>query len=801
MLSMDKNKKFCHELAKVESEEDLVKIIKKYGYWDKKYWRNYGDIENNMSIISNQQAKPIPALAELLVNCGDTVLTKEILLAGIDPEGKNAPKNMKEAVEKMFNIKDGDLSNLSTHDRAILAEKIKLIATGSKSNPNYIVVDDGEGQAPENFDKTFLSLNKSNKLKIPFVQGKYNMGSGGVLSFCEFKLIISKKDPKLRTTESDKWGFTIIRKEAPSNGNKSSIYTYLAPNNNVLTFSANKLNILPKVKRVPHSIMSSGTFIKLYNYKLVEKSQVTFGFYNSLSLFLCSPPLPIKIIDSRKYKSDSPFAYINGLTIRLKEDKKNNVENNFPSSASINVSNVTIPITIYALKEGKHEKYKNDESILYTVNGQTQGVSNTAFMTRKSVGMSYMSNSILLTVDFTNCGGEAMENMFMGSRDRLKETEFSKQVRNEIAIIINKHAGLRELQNKRSKLATEKSIKNSSINTMKKLMKMKTMSKLFKSGTQISNPFNLNNVKEKTHFIGKTYPSFFKILKDFKKCPINKRFRIQFQTDVDNDYLDSNRGVFKLYYNKYEQEHSINLYNGIATLNVELPDNVNINDKISYTTLLKDNKTGEFFINRFNVFVENPEKKSPGGTGTRKTPSGNEHGGKNKNASKLNPPTINIVRKIDWDTHGFTEKSILKVRGSEEDGFNFFINIDNKYILSGLKGKDKIRAMIDIEKYKEILTIFGIGYLFDYVEKEDEDADEDIFKTISKNAEIQAPFLSSIIESLNQPEILEHKSKPKIEEQTKLSKLKEPKIEEQTKLNSNSYDDMVKQKFFEKKTF
>ena len=108
---------------------------------------------------------------------------KECLLNGIDPKSKDAPNDMAQAVEKFFHIKNGDFSEVDGSDRRDLARNIQVIATGDKQIPDITVVDDGEGQNPSDFPNTFLSIAKNNKVGIPFVQGKYNMGSTGAVTF------------------------------------------------------------------------------------------------------------------------------------------------------------------------------------------------------------------------------------------------------------------------------------------------------------------------------------------------------------------------------------------------------------------------------------------------------------------------------------------------------------------------------------------------------------------------------------------------------------------------------------------
>ena len=52
--------------------------------------------------------------------------------------------------------------------------------------------------------------------------------------------------------------------------------------------------------------------------------------------------------------------------------------------------------TIYAFKKGRAKTYRNDEGIVFTLNGQTHGHLTPDFFHRKSVGLSYLSDSLLV---------------------------------------------------------------------------------------------------------------------------------------------------------------------------------------------------------------------------------------------------------------------------------------------------------------------------------------------------------------------------------------------------------------------
>ena len=184
-------KHLCMALTKAETEEKIFQILEKTGDWDDPdAWRYYGDYENNYNVIGNQMSRPDAALVEKLVNSIDARLMNECLVRGIDPESEAAPQSIREAVSQFFEDNPdspiaGLISEWPTEKRLEIARYISLSATGQKppNDPSFSIADSGEGQVPKNMPLTLLSLNRDNKLRIPFVQGKFNMGGTGVLKF------------------------------------------------------------------------------------------------------------------------------------------------------------------------------------------------------------------------------------------------------------------------------------------------------------------------------------------------------------------------------------------------------------------------------------------------------------------------------------------------------------------------------------------------------------------------------------------------------------------------------------------
>ena len=181
---------------------------------------------------------------------------------------------------------------------------------------------------------TFLSLSKSNKLRINFVQGKFNMGGTGVFQFAghnNLQLIVSKRDQEIAKTESDEtkefWGFTIVRREDPKEGRRSSAWTYLTVDGKIPMFKAESLPLLPGPYPKPYEqMMKWGTLIKLYDYKMPGglKTNVVFDLYNRICLLLPKVALPMRFFERRTgYTGHTLETTMSGLLVRLFEDTTN----------------------------------------------------------------------------------------------------------------------------------------------------------------------------------------------------------------------------------------------------------------------------------------------------------------------------------------------------------------------------------------------------------------------------------------------------------------------------------------------
>ena len=359
-LDNNQTRELFLKLLHADFETEIIDILTQAGYWgNRSAWRLFGDNENNYSTIGNQQAKPEAALVEKVVNSVDAKLMLECLLRGINPEGPKAPKAVRQAVAVFFEDNPrpedplaGKISEWTDSRRREVAQGITFAATGARAqagNPSFTICDNGEGQTPDRMPETLLSINKSNKLRIPFVQGKFNMGGTGVLKFCgrhNIQLILSRRNPTIANRdlrdESDlQCGFTVVRREEPEGNRRSSVFTYLAPfeadsnprGGGVLRFNADNLALFPEGNDAYVRTTEWGTLIKLYEYHAIgSKGHILLpdGMLGRMDLLLPEVALPIRLHECRKGwgggHAGSWANTLNGLVVRLNDDKKQNLE-------------------------------------------------------------------------------------------------------------------------------------------------------------------------------------------------------------------------------------------------------------------------------------------------------------------------------------------------------------------------------------------------------------------------------------------------------------------------------------------
>jgi len=426
-----------------------------------------------------------------------------------------------------------------------------LVATGAKKNPNYTIIDRGEGQHSNRFPDTFLSLLRRNKSGIPFVQGKFNMGGTGVLQFAgssSFQLIISRRNPEVDDRGSRDWGYTIVRRLDPSDERPHSTYVYLAPDGQVPRFSAEEIVAGPG--RYPEAYcekISWGSIIKLWAYKLkgALKTNLMFDMRRALEKHLPEPALPIRLYERRSgYRARSFETTLSGLSCVI-ADSRDDIETGFETGAPLQVSAVgKVGVRVTVIKEGANQgrnpKYPRG-GVFFIVNGQLHSEVDRGFIQRRAK-LDYIADTTLVIVDCSDLAERVREDLFLGSRDRMRECEERNLLMSAIADFLKDHPGLKKLnaQRRQERMAAAISEEETAKIIQEIVRTDPSLAELFGKGKRIKIP---RGIEEKPDpYLGMPFPTYFRLAKEpegglVRHCPRNRRTRISFETDATNDYF------------------------------------------------------------------------------------------------------------------------------------------------------------------------------------------------------------------------------------------------------------------------
>lgn len=702
----------CERLLHAESEDEVIHVLKDAGYWDDRtVWKAYGDISNNRGVVGNQQSSPVAALVEKLVNSIDAVLMSECWRTGIDPTSGAAPKSMTVAVAQFFGVTNGKIENVDATRRKELAEKIRLVATGAKDQPCYLIIDDGEGQRPEAFPATFLSLLRENKARVPFVQGKYNMGGTGVLQFAgrnSFQLIVSRRQNHI-SNEDTPWGFTIIRRLDPTPEQPFTAYVYLAPNDRILSFNADHINVLPGRYPEPYSeSLEAGTCIKLWSYKLPGrlKTLATLDLRYALERYLPDPALPIRVYERRVgYRANYYDTTMPGLFAVL-SDSADKIEPGFDTGSVLDVEGVgRVILRLVVLKEELADDKRYPAGVFFHVNGQLHSELSSDYMTRRAK-LDYISDSLIVTVDCTDLPQRTREDLFLASRDRMRHIEERFALEDAIAEYLQEHPGLRELNARRREERIRSSTEKEAVDLIQDLIRTDpTLAALFGTGTQIKVPSG--PLPEPIPYEGKKFPTLFRIVKEpaeglVKRCPKNRSCRVTFETDAANDYFSRSIDPGHFTAQGIATIASVHLWNGRATARFSIPGSANVGDRLRVVTRVSDISRPEAFESAFVIEVD-PEMELP----EAGEPS------ERKISGVTGLPHIEEVFQGQWHRYKFDERSGLVLRQSDDGSYDVFINMDNLYLRNEIARRRKTDPTLLRFWFKYGLTLLALGMLYD----------------------------------------------------------------------------------------
>lgn len=716
-------------LKNAESPDDVATLLE-LEFFEEAEWKALGQKENNYGIVENQAGAPIPALVELIVNSYDAILMKNFheMVDDVDPdpEDDSLPN-----FEGQYEARDTLLSDPDE-------EYVEIRADGFKPSErdliNFTLIDNGCGQPPERFERTFLGLLDPGKFKqnYPFLQGQYGMGSSGVLQFCgdkSYKFICSAAN-----SNPSEWSWSLVRQNR-----QKGRYEYVTIDGDIPQFSGSLES------------RTHGTFVKVYDYELTTGKTIITGderFQKRLERYLVDPPLPLKLKDERYPKAKVTENTTPGLLGRIEDhdyliDERYTTQYNFDHD-QLGVRDIEI-ISFKkderidelmeegtATRRNKNRFVGGDDhremAILYSVNGQTHGNEGLSFLTNRCKKPRVGEDTIVL-VDFSDIAGTDMVDLFQPTRDRIKQSGIGKTLREGIEDALKNDEWLTEEESRRRRdRASDESdeILDESIQSV--LEEDPELQRFFESGEKAGS----EERKEETRpYNPPKIPDTFRLIKTYDpdgnhefydedeegrysiEVPVNRSRNVRFYLNAPNGYIDTDGdGDLRVKPGKDYLKWS-NLNNGLFTVSIHAPDFVEPED--STTLVLNVTRPGEDALTqRVNVeYTEEEEKKTKSGG------EGKDRGG------GISLPNIEKVQEGEWDRYEFDEHDIVDVlvAGDTVSDMDIYVNVDAApvrrfYDRYNLRQSGK--AFVE-ERYVLAVSLYSVGMYIEYKQAYDEE--------------------------------------------------------------------------------
>ena len=716
----------CMDLLLADNEGQVLEILNRHGLDADCHWQPLGGIENNLSIAGNQQSCATAALVEKLVNSIDSLLILECLLRGTDVESRTAPPSMIEASAAFFGIPDGNIARLDPPHRARLAELVQLVATGSKQEPCLTIIDQGEGQRPCDFRDTFCSLVRSNKLRVPFVQGKYNMGGCGVLPFCgrrNIQLIVSRRHPRLvagqHGRENVGWGWTLVRRREPDGNRRSSFYEYLAPNGAVPCFEAESIPVLPTRDAAHGKPLSWGSLVKLYNYQMERPTAIVFDLNFELSRRLYHLALPVRLYERRAdYRGHSMGTILTGMSVRLEDDRAGVLEPGFPDSGVIHVQGVgNVPIQITVFKKAKGRNFVSSQaSILFTVNGQVHGNLGNRFCSRQAVRLDYLKNDLMVVLDCTQIPPRVREDLFMPSRDRLRVCDPKQAFEIALEAYLGDHEELHRLnaqrreEELRGRLADDRPFTEALKSVIQSSPELRS---LFQPGVRV--PTTTVSGTHDDAFVGVKFPTYFRLVPEPNRgtvarieCPLGGHGRARFETDAANDYFTRGDEPGTITVRPEGVFDRVQLRDGKATLVLACPEHSAVGDVVDVSVAVTDPSRTEPFCHRLQLVIA-PARE----------PKTRERSERHRRSGALALPKVVEIDRDEWESVDFDGESGLTMHGDTDGGLVAKVNIANEHLRQAMERAPESDCDLLRKRFVYGLVLAGVSLWREFSDKED----------------------------------------------------------------------------------
>ena len=746
------SRKVCLAIMQAEAEREVDGIIESVPELSNaNNWHAIDGRETNFNVVTNQASTGSKALTELCTNMVDAVLMKHAYIKGIEPTSADAPQSVTEGVRELVKLKGARSGILAEVDdpkylQEFAEENLILGVTGGTRRADslcFTFVDNGEGQHPCEFENTFLSLSKGNKTKIPFVQGKYNMGSSGVLTYCGrrwYKLIVSR-----RYDASGNWGWTLVRRRP---GDGMPVAEYFRPTDDIPSFSAQIIHPMRlKGGEQDNKVnITTGTVVKLFDYQMESAASFS-NIRASLNENLVSTILPFRLMDYR-FRPDPKRGGrraqgvderpVNGMEFLLlrkdgEDESDTNSDNMVYEPGQVQfIGNLEHPdlglISVRAIVLGRTlpgwlKPPRNTSRVFHTVNGQVQYKQNRAYLSR-SCKFQGLRDRVVIISDASDLSEGAHNDVWKGDRENIRATEIGQLYLNEVTKIIRRSEYLKELQHRITREETENLVEESQVTLFQDLVDTDpSIAQLLPGGSLVKLPGYKPDTKVE-EWKGKYSPTFLELAarslrQDGADIAVDGHRVVAFKTDATNNYLTrpDNRGkVFIIDGPKDKFAFSNALRNGRLTLTfTALQDRLVPGEKISLCVAMQDDAMPEPVTENLELAVvatrrtQPPGKPSPPEPNIPSIEDDETTEGRALPQNKWLTRDGRLIGEEQTETErwpeGFTDQDGGQVRDLGDNAKVYCINYDNAHFHQFL-----FRERSDIDK-KVVTEQYRIGML------------------------------------------------------------------------------------------
>ena len=651
------------ELMLAYTPKRVTNIIKKIGE-EKIFWENVGKRRNNLATI-NIGSDPAAGVTERITNAIDAVLEKEWRKQG-EPDDFRSPRK---AVENWFKIDDGKISNIkSARDKKIetLSDKVQvtLYDSGKDTKPTVEIRDKGIGIVPEDFSKTILDLNGSNKIGKLHLMGAFGQGGSTALAYNNYTVIISKPHFKRDSRNKSKVSFTIVRIN-PGNVDKDKHewYEYMLDKTTgqPFTLEINNETFKPGTL-VRHVLMDLGK----YKGKITTPSNSLWYLAHN---YLFDPIIPFTISDRRGKRIENRTVTGNNRLLTYTDylDYRNQVTQTFKTGK----------VTIYwwvlnTLGKDPRDRIKHYVSIsnpiIITHNGQKQGTLGNGLI-KNDLKLPYLDRYLIVHIEADYLDNDSKRQLFSSTRESLKDTSIVAELKKLTVDTLKEDDRLKQLDKDRKQRYFTKD-DTQVLDSLKKRLarRINIYLKSSGSGTSVtaSTVGESSPTKKLPEIPFEDPPTFFEITTPSpKEVYASKSFSIKFKTDAHPNYF-AKAETFAAFI----EPQSIGSYTGTARVNngygiayFKTNEETEIGDKGQITLDLRPIGQKSISSSIKIEIIERPED------------SGNDNSGKNRSPN-IRVDFIGEDHPFFKENH-WSEYSVASVV-SDQDEVVIYVSEENK---------------------------------------------------------------------------------------------------------------------------